>query len=117
MTRQKTELSLSYAEDRRAEAPFTLQLLEASSSTVLIDSRTEAFMQGTRKHTLASTAGTLPDAKLLSNFEWFGNEKSATIDKSHISKIITEADLDPSVEVITFCNKGHWAATYGTWGL
>ena len=68
-------------------------------------------MQDARKHTLASTAGTLPDAKLLSNFEWFGNEKSATILTAHISKIIAEADLHPSDEAITFCKTGHWAAT------
>ena len=65
VTWQKTQLSLSYAEDWRAEAPYILQLLEALSGTVLIDSRTEAFMHGARKHTLASTVGTLPDAKCL----------------------------------------------------
>ena len=81
-----------------------MQLLEVLSGTVLIDSWTEAFMHGAHKHTLASTVGTLPDAKLLSNFEWFGSEKSATIDTSHISKVITEADFDPSIELITFCN-------------
>ena len=78
---------------------------------MLIDSGTEAFMHGARKYKLASTIGTLPDAKLLSNFEWFENQKSATIDTLHISKVTTEADLDPSIEVITFCNTGHWTAT------
>ena len=48
---------------------------------------------------------TLPDAKLLSNFEWFGNEKSTKIDAANITKIITEVDLDPSVEAITFATR------------
>lgn len=69
---------------------------------MLLDSRSQALTQGARKHTHASTAGNLPDAKLLSNFECFGNNKFATIDTAHISNIITEADLDPFVEAITF---------------
>lgn len=67
---------------------------------------TEAFLQGARKHMLASTTRTLPDAKVLSNCEWFANEKSATVETAHIPQVITEADLDPSVEGITFCSTG-----------
>lgn len=78
---------------------------------MLIVFRTGAFIQGARKYTLVSTAGTLPDANLLTNFERFGNEKSVVIDAANTSKIITEADLDPSVEPITFCNTGHLVAT------
>lgn len=100
---------MNYAEDWRAEAPYIVQKLEASSGAVLIGSRTEAFLQWARKHTLASTAETLPDVKPLSNFEWLENEKSAVIDTMHILKVVKEAYFDPTVEVITFCNTGHWA--------
>ena len=67
--------------------------------------------QGARKHTHALTAGNLPDAKLLSNFACVGNNTSATIHTAHISKINSEADLDPFDGAITFYNTGRWAPT------
>ena len=56
--------------------------------------------------------GTIPNAQLLTNFNWFNADNGTLLSTPELTKIAADNQLlKDNLEIHSFCNTGHWAAT------
>ena len=91
-----------------------LDVVQGTADAQIIDARPAEFLQGKKKHKLASAAGTLNGAANLVHSTWFeGKGKNHVVSAEDVLRLAKEAGVEngQSRPVASFCNTGHWAAT------
>ncbi len=79
-------------------------------SVLIVDARPKSFFDGFKKHPVARTGGTIPNAVNLSQFDLL--EKDGTlVSKQKATALFAEINKNNAETLISFCNTGHWAAT------
>jgi thiosulfate/3-mercaptopyruvate sulfurtransferase len=81
------------------------------SSAILVDGRPAAQFSGKEKHSKATRFGRIPDAIGLDQAVFYDETKGRLKDRSEIASLVSPELADKSVEVVSYCNTGHWAAT------
>ncbi|SDU04733.1 sulfurtransferase [Stappia sp. ES.058] len=82
-----------------------------NSSAVLVDGRPASQFSGKEKHSKATRFGRIPDAVGLDQAVFYDEEKGRLKDRSEIAGLVSPELADRSVEMVSYCNTGHWAAT------
>ena len=82
-----------------------------NSSTVLIDGRPAAQFSGKGKHSKATRFGRIPGAVNLDQATFYDDKAGRLKDTATIASLVPENLADKSVEMVSYCNTGHWAAT------
>ena len=82
-----------------------------TGKTLLVDARPAAFYDGSTRHQVAKTPGTLKGAVNVEHSTWFEPQSSLVVSASEAKKLAAATPLKDDTETISFCNTGHWAAT------
>ncbi|MEO1200279.1 MAG: rhodanese-like domain-containing protein [Pseudomonadota bacterium] len=82
----------------------------AENTGVLIDGRPEAQFLGTEKHGLSALFGRLSGATHLDQSVFYDPETGGIRDDVPLASLVPAALTDRSVEVVSYCNTGHWAS-------
>lgn len=81
------------------------------SSAVLIDGRPADQFAGLDKHSKATRFGRIPDSVSLDQAVFYDVAKGQLKPQAEISALVPATLGDKSVEIVSYCNTGHWAAT------
>ena len=105
-----SDLEFRFARDWLIDEAGVESVLDGTRPALLVDARPEAFFEGTQKHDLAITAGTFQGAVNLVHATWFaGNRLEVTPEQALTAA--RASGYAPGIEIVSFCNTGHWAAT------
>ena len=111
---QRSTETFSLSGDWMISEQGVLDVVQGNADAQIIDARPAEFLQGKKKHKLASTAGTLNGAANVLHSTWFeGSEKNRVMSADEVLRLAKEAGVEDgqSRPVASFCNTGHWAAT------
>ncbi|MCA1297300.1 sulfurtransferase [Stappia indica] len=81
------------------------------SSAILVDGRPEAQFSGKAKHPNATRFGRIPGAQNLDQAQFFDADRGRLKDKTVLASLVPPTLADANVEIVSYCNTGHWAAT------
>ena len=84
---------------------------QMNSSTVLIDGRPASQYSGKGKHSKATRFGRIPGAVNLDQATFYDDTAGRLKDAATIESLVPDSLADKSVEMVSYCNTGHWAAT------
>lgn len=79
--------------------------------TVLLDARPEAFFLGKKRHPAAAAHGRLPGAVNLDHDSFFVAGSGKLKDGEALQSAVPADLKDKSLDIVSYCNTGHWAAT------
>jgi uncharacterized protein len=79
-------------------------------STVMLDGRPEAQFTGREKSPMARLFGRLPGATHLDQSVFFDPETGRLLPQEAAAALIPADANDPDVEIVSYCNTGHWAS-------
>lgn len=100
-------------ESVRAQAAEILAQL-GDERTLLLDARPQPFFRGHRKAPAATRPGTLPNARVFDNAQWFPDGSGRLPDGATLARIAAQVpwrSAQMPAATVSFCNTGHWAAT------
>jgi thiosulfate/3-mercaptopyruvate sulfurtransferase len=81
-----------------------------NGSTVMLDGRPEAQFAGKEKHPVARLFGRLPGATHLDHSVFFEPETGRLLPEEAAATLIPSNVTDPDLEIVSYCNTGHWAS-------
>jgi thiosulfate/3-mercaptopyruvate sulfurtransferase len=103
-------IDITFSRAWLADADEVASIVDGKATAELIDARPAAFFEGKKSHPAAARPGTLPGADNVAHSTWFdGGTK--IVDAGRAAKIAAKLGLERDVEVVSFCNTGHWAST------
>jgi thiosulfate/3-mercaptopyruvate sulfurtransferase len=79
--------------------------------TVLVDARAREYYVGRKTAPVVSRAGTLPGALNLEHRRLVAPQTGRFVGREALDGLVAETGIGPDMEVITFCNIGHWSAS------
>lgn len=79
--------------------------------TVLLDARPEDFFLGKKRHASAERFGRLPGSVNLDHDTFFDAEAGRLKPQAALVSAVPAGLSDRSLEIVSYCNTGHWAAT------
>jgi thiosulfate/3-mercaptopyruvate sulfurtransferase len=82
-----------------------------NSSAILVDGRPEAQFTGKDKHSKATRFGRIPGALGLDQAGFYDDAAGRLKPRAEIASLVPATLADKSVEIVSYCNTGHWAAT------
>ncbi|MHC5653950.1 sulfurtransferase [Stappia sp. ICDLI1TA098] len=82
-----------------------------NTSTVLIDGRPASQFAGQAKHSKATRFGRIPGAVSLDQGVFYDDKAGRLKAPSEIAKLVPQGLDDKDVDIVSYCNTGHWAAT------
>ena len=106
-----TDLEIVFSADWTATTPEVAALAEDGGSEVLIDARTAEFYEGEIKHKAAARPGTVPGAINYAHSNYFQDDPVLVKTELDAGALAAELGISEGVDVVSFCNTGHWAAT------
>lgn len=81
------------------------------TTAILLDGRPHAQFIGKEKHSKAKRFGRLPGALSLDQDLFFDATAKKLKPRGKLTAIASASLRDPSAEIVSYCNTGHWAAT------
>lgn len=81
------------------------------TKVVLLDGRPHAQFIGKEKHSKAKRAGRIPGSQSLDQDRFFDTAAKRLRPRAELAAIASSVLSDPSAEIVSYCNTGHWAAT------
>ena len=106
-----TDLEITFSGEWTATTPEVAEFVEASDGAVLVDARSSKFYEGNTKHRAAARPGTMPGALNLVHSTFFDEGATAIKPELNAASIKATLGISEGVDVVSFCNTGHWAAT------
>jgi thiosulfate/3-mercaptopyruvate sulfurtransferase len=83
-----------------------------SNKALLVDARPAEFFNGDTRHAIAKLPGSIEGAINVEHSSWFKPGTSQVISANEAKSVAAKYNLQqPSQEIVSFCNTGHWAAT------
>lgn len=78
----------------------------------LVDARPSDYFRGENQSPAARAPGTIPDSRSLPHVDFLGERDQVWyLNEDSITAQVNQAELNPGIRTIAFCNTGHWAAT------
>lgn len=81
------------------------------TSAILVDGRPADQFAGKDKHSKATRFGRIPGALGLDQAGFYNDAAGKLKPQAEIAALVPETLADKSVEIVSYCNTGHWAAT------
>ncbi len=79
-------------------------------SSVMLDGRPAAQFAGREKHPAARLFGRLPGSTHLDQADFFDPDTGRLLPQEAAAQIVPEGITDPDLEIVSYCNTGHWAS-------
>lgn len=105
-----SDIDITFSDEWLADTDEVAEVVAGKREAVLIDARPAEFYEGALAHAAAARPGTLPGAENFSHAEWF-RDGTKIVDAQSAAGIAATLGLADGIEVVSFCNTGHWAAT------